>query len=143
MIKICFGVGRVQSLVREVPYASRCGQNKQIQFCGFCNWFVFFFFLVLVAAHKGLPRLVLVVKHPPANAGDVREEGLVPVSGRSSAGGHSNPLQYSCWENPMDRDWQATVHVGHRDSDKAEATEHAAHIFPTSCRISPCGTWTL
>ena len=104
--------------------------------------FFFFFFLVLVAAHKGLLRLALVVKHPPANAGDVREEGLVPVSGRSSGGGHSNPPQYSCLENPMDRDWRATVHVGHKDSDKAEATEHAAHSFPTSCRISPCGTWT-
>ena len=33
MIKICFGVGRVRSLVREVPYTSRCGQNKQLQFC--------------------------------------------------------------------------------------------------------------
>ena len=52
-----------------------------------------------------------MVKNPPANTGDVREAGLTPGSGRSPGGGHGNPLQYSCLQNPMDRDaWQATVH---------------------------------
>ena len=48
----------------------------------------------------------------PANAGrDRRDTGLIPVSGRSPGGGHGNPLQYSCLENPMDRrGWQATVY---------------------------------
>ena len=46
--------------------------------------------------------MALVVKNTPANAGDVREEGLIPGSGRSPAGGHGNPHQYSCLENPMD-----------------------------------------
>ena len=56
-------------------------------------------------------QVVLVVKNPPANAGDVREVGLILGSGRSPGGGHGNPLQYSCLENPMDRGaWQATVH---------------------------------
>ena len=42
---------------------------------------------------------------------DVRERGLIPGWGRSSGGGHSNPLQYSCLENPMDRGaWPAAVH---------------------------------
>ena len=46
-----------------------------------------------------------VVKNLPANAGDA---GSIPGSGRSSGGGHGNPLQYSCLENPMDRGaWQA------------------------------------
>ena len=55
--------------------------------------------------------MALVVKNSPANAGDIRDEGLIPGSGRSPGGGHSNPLQYSCLENPMDRGaWQATVH---------------------------------
>ena len=41
-----------------------------------------------------------------------RDMGLIPGSGRSSGGGHSNPLQYSCLESPMDRGaWQAAVHV--------------------------------
>ena len=58
-----------------------------------------------------------VVENLPANAGDIRDVGLSPGSGRSPGGGHSNPLQYSCLENPMDRGaWQATVH-GIAESD--------------------------
>ena len=50
-------------------------------------------------------------KNPPANAGDIRDLGSVPGWGRSPGGGHGNPLQYSCLENPMDRGaWQAAVH---------------------------------
>ena len=45
----------------------------------------------------------LVVKNTPANAGDIRDEGSIPRSGRSPGGGHGNPLQYSYLENPMDR----------------------------------------
>ena len=56
-------------------------------------------------------QVALVVKNPPANAGDIRDMGPIPGLGRSSAGGHGNPLQYSCLENPMDRGaWRATVH---------------------------------
>ena len=52
-----------------------------------------------------------MVKNPLANAGDVRDEGLIPGSGRFPGGGHSNPLQYSCLDNPMDRGaWQDTVY---------------------------------
>ena len=55
-------------------------------------------------------HMVLVVKNPPANAGDVRDTGLILGSGRSLGGGHGNPLQYSCLENSMDRGGlQATV----------------------------------
>ena len=53
----------------------------------------------------------LVVKNLPANAGDTRDAGSIPGSGRSPGGGYGNPLQCSCLENPMDRGaWQATVH---------------------------------
>jgi len=52
-----------------------------------------------------------VVKNLPANAGDTRDAGLTPGCGKSPEGGHGNPLQYSCLENPMDkRAWKATVH---------------------------------
>ena len=55
--------------------------------------------------------VVLVIKTPPANAGDIRDAGSIPGLGRSPGGGHGNPLQYSCLENPMDRGaWWATVH---------------------------------
>ena len=47
--------------------------------------------------------MVLVVKNLPVNAGDVRVAGSTPESGQSSRGGHGNPLQCSCLENPMDR----------------------------------------
>ena len=47
--------------------------------------------------------MVLVVKNPPANAGDVRDAGSLPGSGRSPGGGDGNPLQCSCLENLMDR----------------------------------------
>ena len=47
----------------------------------------------------------------PANAEDVKDAGLIPGSGRSPAGGHGNPLQYSCLENLLDRKaWWATAH---------------------------------
>ena len=55
-------------------------------------------------------QVVLAVKNPPANAGDARDAGLIPGSGRSPGEGHGNPLQYSCLENPMDRvAWKVTV----------------------------------
>ena len=58
----------------------------------------------------GASQVALVVKNSPANAGDMRDKGLIPGSGRSPGGGHGNPLQHSCLENPIDRGaWQATV----------------------------------
>ena len=48
-------------------------------------------------------QVVPVVKNLPANAGDVRDTGLIPGSGRSPGGAQGNPLQCSCLENPMDR----------------------------------------
>ena len=52
-----------------------------------------------------------LVKSLLANAGNIRDTGSIPGSGRSPGGGHGNPVQYPCLENPMDRGaWQATVH---------------------------------
>ena len=52
-----------------------------------------------------------MVKNPLANAGDIRDMGSIPGSGRCPEGGHGNLLQYSCLENPKDRGvQQATVH---------------------------------
>ena len=66
----------------------------------------------------GLPRW-LGAKEAACNAGD---PGLIPGTGRSPGGGHGNPLQYSCLENPMDREaWWATVHT-FAESDMTEAT---------------------
>ena len=43
--------------------------------------------------------MVLVIKNPPANAGDIRDKGSIPQSGRPPREGHGNPLRYSCLEN--------------------------------------------
>ena len=52
-----------------------------------------------------------MVKNPSANAGDSRDVGSIPGSGRSAGEVHGNPFQYSSLENPVGRGaWQATVH---------------------------------
>ena len=60
---------------------------------------------------NGASQVVLVLKNLPVNAGDIRDSSLIPGLGRFPGGGHGNPPQYSCLENPMDRGaWRATVH---------------------------------
>jgi len=59
----------------------------------------------------GDSQVLLVVKNPVDNAGDVRDMGSTPGLGRSPGEVNGNPVQYSCLENPMDREvWWATVH---------------------------------
>ena len=66
-----------------------------------------------------------MVKNLPTNAGDTRDEGLIPGLGRSPRGGYGNPLQYSCLKNYMDRGaWKATVQWGAKELNTTEATEH-------------------
>ena len=63
-------------------------------------------------------QVALVLRNPPANAGDLRDTDSIPGSGRSPGEGNGNPLQYSCLENPMDRGaWQATVHGATKESE--------------------------
>ena len=70
--------------------------------------------VVVVVVPLTTPRasqVTLVVKNLPANAGDIRDMGVIPRWERYLGEGHGNPLKYSCLENPMDRGtWQATVH---------------------------------
>ena len=67
--------------------------------------------------------MALLVKNLPANAGDIRDAGSIPGSGRSPGGGHGNPLQYSSLENSIDREaWQAVVHWVAQESDTTEVT---------------------
>ena len=64
-----------------------------------------------------------MLKNPPANSGDVRDVGSIPGSGRSPGGGHGNPLQYSCLENPKgQRSLGVYSPLGHTESDRTEAT---------------------
>ena len=67
--------------------------------------------LAAAAGRAWVSQVALVVKIPPASAGDERDMCSIPGWGRSPGGGHGNPLQYSCLENSMDRGaWWATVH---------------------------------
>ena len=66
-------------------------------------------------------QVALLVKNLPANAGDARDTGLIPGSGRSPGEGHGNPFQHPCLGNPMNRRaWQASVHSD-AQSDMNEA----------------------
>ena len=74
--------------------------------------------------------MALVVRDPLANAGYRRDVGSVPGLGRSSGGGHGNPLQYSCLENPTDRGaWLVKVH---RVAKSGLAHMHAGEIIKAS-----------
>ena len=65
---------------------------------------------------------MLLVKNPSANEGDVKDAHSIPGSERSPLGGNGNPFQYSCLENPIDREsWQARVHRV-TESDMTEVT---------------------
>ena len=70
--------------------------------------------------------MAIVVKNPPANAGDIRDEGSFPGVGGSPGGVHGNPLQYSCLENSMDRG------VGGLQSMELQS----------QTRLKPLGTYT-
>ena len=75
--------------------------------------------------------MVLAVKNPPPNEGDVRDPGSILESGRSPGREHGNPLQYSCLENPMDRGaWRATVHgVAKNWTPLKRLSAHTENIF--------------
>ena len=75
----------------------------------------------------GASQMVLVVKNLPASAGDIRDVGSIPGSGRSPGGENGNPLQYSCLENPMDEEpgelwFRGSQRIGHYGSDLTVAT---------------------
>ena len=74
-------------------------------------------------------QVTLVEKNLPANPRDIRYTGLIPGLGRSPEGGHSNPLQYSCLENLMDRGaWQATVLGSQRVRHNKRLSTHTHRI---------------
>ena len=78
-------------------------------------------------------QVVLVIKNLPANAGDTRDVGLVPGSGRSLGEGNGNPLQYSCLKNSMDRGpLLATVHGVAKSQTQLNMHAHTPSFQPWS-----------
>ena len=76
--------------------------------------------LIIVIVQFGASRVVLVVKNMSANARDLSNVDSNPELGRSPEGGHGNPLQHCCLENPKDRGtWWATVHGSQSDVTEA------------------------
>ena len=75
--------------------------------------------------------MMLVIRNPPTNAGDITDSGSVPGSGRSPGGGHGSPLQYSCLEKSMDRvAWWATVHrVSKSQSRLKQLSTHTCTLY--------------
>ena len=72
----------------------------------------------------GAFQVALVIKNLLVNSGDTRDPGSIPGLGKSPRGGHGNPLQYSCLEDPMDRGawWAAYSPLGHKQLDMTEVT---------------------
>ena len=68
-----------------------------------------------------------MVNHPPANAGDIRDMGSTPGSGRSPGGGHGNPLQFSCLENPHKQ--RSLTGYSPYDLKELDTTEAATHAY--------------
>ena len=89
--------------------------------------FTFTFFFTLCPNRA--PQAALVVKNPPANAGDSRDPPSIPESGRCPEGGNGNSLQYSCLENSINRGaWRSTV----RGVAKRWTWLSTQHILPYS-----------
>ena len=95
------------------------------------TWNSVFFFASLLAQ---------LVKSPPANAGDARETGSTPGSGKSPREGNGNPLQYSCLENPTDRGaWRSTVHGVTKSQTQLSMHAHTVYLYWFSiCRFAHC-----
>ena len=82
---------------------------------------------------------MLVVKNPPANAGDARDAGLIPGLGRSPEGGNGNPLLYSCLENSLGRGaWWATVHGATKSQTSLSNWAHT-YISITTTEVYEAG----
>ena len=107
-----------------VPFSSRLQSfPAKIFICSQLGWNI---------AGRRASQVVLVVKNLPANAGDGRAPGSIPGSGRRAwkeegmaGGGHGNPLQYSCLENPMDRGACRAMGLGVAKSRTQPKRQHA------------------
>ena len=85
-------------------------------------------------------------KEPICQCRNVRDMDLIPGSGRSPGGGHGNPLQYSCLEDPMDRGaWRATVHGVAKSQTRLKrlSTHGCIYFFPKGNKGESCWKWIV
>ena len=78
---------------------------------------------------SGASQVVIVVKNPSANVGDVRDEGSILGLGRSRGEGHDNPLQYFCLENPYGK--RSLAGYSPRGCKESDTTKHLSSISGT------------
>ena len=98
-------------LIWELDMICKCWINDIYGVLHSVYYFYYWLLLLLLLCISWASQMKLVLKKSPTNAGDIRDMSSSPGLGRSPGGWHGNPLQYSCLENPMDREgWQATVH---------------------------------
>ena len=87
------------------------------------------FLLFLINLNLWASQVVLVVKHPPANARDKRGEGSIPGLGRSPGVRNGNPLQYSSLENSMNRGvWRSAVHEAPKSQTQVSWSTHNLNL---------------
>ena len=92
-----------------------------------------FLYLGVTLISAWASQVALVVKNPPANAGDRRDVGLISGWGRSRGGAHGNPIQY-CLENSLDRvAWQAIVHRVEKSPNVALTSHSFSHSLRYLC----------
>ena len=80
-----------------------------------------------------------MLKNLPANAGDIRDVGSIPMSGRCPGRGHGHPLQYSCLENPMGRGaWPVAVHgVTKNQAERLSTAQHSCRTIINRKTLEP------
>ena len=76
--------------------------------------------LIIIFHNYGASQVALVVKNPPAKAGDARGMASIPGSGRSPGKGNGNPLQYSAWKLPWSEELGDLQSMGSQESDTTE-----------------------
>jgi len=88
-------------------------------------------------AYTWASQMVLVVKNPPAIAGDIGDTGSIAGSGRSPEREHGKPFQYSCLENPVNRGvWQAIVcSFTKSQTQLKQLSTHSIHVARFFCLI--------
>ena len=122
--------GHFMSINNFLSLASKDNENGNLVTCIRIQTSCFSFGFRRNCFPPGASQVALVVKSLPANAGDTRDAGPIPGSGRSPGERHGTPLQCSCLENPMDGGaWWAIVHRVAKSQTRLKQLSIHVHFF--------------
>ena len=116
-------------------------ENLQLWLHSWCLWDVYVSFTTTWDSFSRASQVAEVVTNPPANAGDVRDAGSIPGSGRSPGEGNGNPIQYSCLKKPHGQ--RSYIPEGCKESDRTEATLHSKSYIGTLSRTWEPFLWNV